>query len=181
MTREKNIGLSLPMPKTKQQQESLAWYIEKHYEKVTVQGLRCDSEACGGLPANRERSFRIVGGPEVLVIQLMRMRFDEKTFRFKKVTDRVDYPERLDLSPCSEGPLAYQLKGVVAHSGKTLQRGHYVAMVKSQVGNGFVLCNDTTIDDESSKEQILSLAESNVCQSYLLVYQKIGGRMANCI
>ena len=69
----------------------------------------------------------------------------------------------------------------MAHSGNTLTEGHYVAMVRSQGGNGFVICNDHKIDDSKTKEQVLSRAEGTAFQSYLLVYQKTGGRMANCV
>jgi hypothetical protein len=132
---------------------------------------------------DRKQSTIIVGGPEILVIQLARMRERKgrKYWTAEKVKDHVQYSDRLDLSAYSNGSLSYQLNGVVAHSGETLTEGHYISMMRSQRGNGFVLCDDKMIDDKQTKEQVLSQAEGHKFQSYLLVYQKIGGRMANCI
>ncbi|KAM0710879.1 hypothetical protein Q7P35_001617 [Cladosporium inversicolor] len=140
--------------------------------------------ACRGRKRDRKQSTEIVGGPEILVIQLARMIYikGKKYWREVKVKDHVGYSDRLDLSDYTGGSLTYQLNGVVAHEGDTLAGGHYVSMVRSQKGNGFVFCNDVIeIDDQKTKGQILARAEGTEFKSYLLVYQKIGGRMVNCM
>jgi ubiquitin C-terminal hydrolase len=183
---EKETGLILAMPDNKGRSRDLQWYLRQHFAKETLQGVECHSAACRiqeGVfqKGDRERSSQIVGGPEILVIQLVRMRMDDYGGS-QKVTDRVKYPDRLDLSQYSNGCLSYQLNGVVAHNGTTLSGGHYVAVVRSQRGKDFVFCNDDVeIDDQLTKEQALAKLEGEEFQSYLLVYQKIGGRMVNCI
>lgn len=182
---EKEIGLNLAMPEHQDESRDLQWYLEQHFASETLLGLECDSDACEIFEGihqrgDRERLTEIVGGPEILVIQLKRMRRDDYGGS-QKVKDVVEFSDRLDLSEFSDGYLSYQLNGVVAHRGKTLAGGHYVAMVRSQGGNGFVICNDDIIDDTKTKEQVLARAKGTAFQSYLLVYQKIGGKMVNCI
>jgi ubiquitin C-terminal hydrolase len=181
---QKEIGIQLPMPDNKKKSRTLQWYLDEYFAKETLSEVECHSNACKikqdvYKKGDRERFSKIVGGPEILVIQLMRMRMGE--FGDEKIVDRVRYSDRLDLSEYSDGYLSYQLNGVVAHKGDTLIGGHYVSMVRSQKGNGFVICNDEEIDGKKTKAQVLLRAEGKEFQSYLLVYQKIGGRMVNCI
>lgn len=182
---EKEIGLSLGMPDNENKRRGLHWYLENHFATETISGLECHSAACKVMEdvymrGDREITSKIVGGPEILVIQLKRMRQNEFG-GFDKVMDRVKYPERLDLSNHSDGSLSYQLNGVVAHNGVTLEGGHYVAIVRSQRGDGFVICNDKEIDDTKTKRQVLAQVNGTEFQSYLLIYQKTGGRMVNRI
>jgi uncharacterized UBP type Zn finger protein len=178
--RVKEVGINLAMPENPTE-SSLEWSLDKHYAPIINYGLRCYSDACNGKAGDREREFSIIGGPEILVIQIMRMRYNQEISDMEKVMNRIDYSEKLDLSLWSEGSLAYQLNGVISHDGESLTGGHYVATVRSQSGGRYARCNDLKIDDKSSKETILGNAENETWQSYLLVYQKIGGRMVNCI
>lgn len=185
MRLDKEIGLSLALPDNENESRDLQWYLQQHFANETLHELECDSDACEILEGiyqkgDRERVTKIVGGPEILVIALKRMRMDNYG-RSRKIMDRVKSSDRLDLSEYSDGSLSYQLTGVVAHDGETLKSGHYVAMVRSQGGNGFVFCNDEKIDDKKTKEQVLARAEGAKFQSFLLVYQKTGGRMVNRI
>ena len=182
VSRAKEPGINLKMPENPAE-PTLEHYLDRHFEDATAEGLKCGSIACNDRARDRKKSTIIVGGPEILVIQVARMRLkmDNYGLRMVKVKDEVEYDDRLDLSDYSDGCLSYQLNGVVAHNGNTLTEGHYVAMVRSQKGDGFVICNDDITDDSQTKEQVLSLAESKRFQSYLLIYQKIGGRMANCV
>lgn len=182
---EKEIGLSLALPDNEEKSRDIQWYIQRNFANETLHEVDCDSGACEIFEGihqrgDRERSTKIVVAPEILVIQLKRMAMDDYG-RSQKVMDRVKCSDRLDLSEYSDGSLSYQLDGVVAHDGNTLKGGHYVAMVRSQGGNGFVFCNDEKIDDKKTKEQVLARAEGAKFQSFLLVYQKTGGRMVNRI
>ena len=81
----------------------------------------------------------IFNPPAVLVIHLKR--FEMKTPRFEKRTNKIKFEELLDLAPyCSswcqrnelrEQNIWYSLYGVVVHSG-TLNSGHYMAYVKDR-------------------------------------------------
>ena len=180
--RAKEPGINLKMPENPTE-PTLEHYLDRHFEDATAEGLKCRTTACKGRARDREASTIIVGGPEILVIQIARMSYKQVkgSWRAVKVKDEVEYDDRLDLSDYSNGRLSYQLNGVVAHNGNSLTSGHYVSMVRSQKGDGFVICNDDNTDDSKTKEQVLSMAEGKSFQSYLLIYQKTGGRMANCV
>lgn len=181
MKRNVDTGIQFSIPQKPDERTSLRKCLREHFKKEEVDGVQCNSDACKGRRGNRERVLSVVVGPEILVIQLVRMAYDIKTGQMTKSMAQVDYSERLNLSRWSESPLMYQLHGVVAHDGETLDEGHYVAMVRSQSGDTFVHCNDRIIDDTQTREQVLARADSGDFRSYLLVYQKIRGRMAKCI
>lgn len=98
------------------------------------------------------------------------------TGRSSKILDRVEPEEFLDLHDFTEREnefLTYRLQGVVFHQGNTLGSGHYVAKVRRQTGNGFVVANDSWVEP--------SMPDLHDYQSYILMYQKVGGKMAKCI
>lgn len=182
--RDKNVGLNLKIPdlspgtKRSDLEDNC---LDNYFADEALEGIECGSAVCNGKKDTRLRSTKIVGGPEILVIQIARMRID-KYGRSRKVMRRIDYEERLDLGEWSIGPLKYQLNGIVAHSGPSLRQGHYVSMVRCQNGTDFAYCNDESVEAEpEKKESILQRAESSSFQSYLLVYQKIGGKMEKVI
>lgn len=180
--RDKDIGLQLAIPYTKLHRTSLHDCLDDHFANEDVEGVECDSQTCNGKHGNRTRVHKIVGGPEILVIQLKRAWMNPYTGSTRKILDRVDMGERLDLSPWSNGVLTYQLNGIVAHHGESLKSGHYIAMVRSPNGVDFAKCNDMDIDDHPrEKASILEEPKTKKWQSYMLVYQKIGGKMAKCI
>jgi hypothetical protein len=137
--RDKDIGLNLAMPDIEGKSRDLNWYLWEHFADQTRSGLECHSAACTIQPGvymrrDREQSRLIVGGPEILVIQLKRMRFiqGKKSWRTEKVEDHVKYSDRLDLSEYSDGHLSYQLNGIVAHSGETLTDREWCCPLRRQ-------------------------------------------------
>lgn len=172
---------------------SLETYIAEYFAPESLE-IRCDSDLCQGNSADRVRRTAIATAPEVLVIQMVRMAFtiDRKTksVTMSKVMSRVPYGEVLDLWPHTEPvsaernkALKYQLRGVVSHQGSRLTSGHYIATVRFQNGQDFARVNDSVpiVDLPKDKARVLSAAEGRNFQSYLLVYQKIGGEMAKRI
>lgn len=182
--REKNVGLNLKIPRLRpgeRRNDLEDDCLDDYFADEELEDVECDSAVCNGKKDIRLRSTKIAGGPEILVIQIARMKMNENG-RLRKVIRRIDYWERLDLGKWSNVPLKYQLSGIVAHSGPNLRQGHYVSMVRYQNGTDFAYCNDESVDAEPEmKEGILELAESSSFQSYLLVYQKIGSKMEKFI
>lgn len=195
----------------------VAGCLRLHFATEELQGVSCDSQICEGQKGDRYRSQQIVGGPEILVIQLKRMAMDMYGGS-RKVNTRIKIKKRLDMSEWSTRPLKYQLIGVVAHHGDDLRSGHYVAMVRPLNGGDFVICDDERVRERPmAKRRIFGLSErksegrpktkykgeskpkaeveaeakakteteieteTTDWQSYLLVYQKVGGKMAKCI
>ena len=158
--------------------------------------IRCDSAVCRGRNKQRARNTRISSGPEILVIQMGRFRYNVYGQR-EKVYDQIKYGEFLDLSPYTgqvpghvpgvthdKMALRYRLHGVVSHKGEGAddEGGHYVATVRCRNGVDFACANDSTVNDlPAHKEEYLKEAECYALQSYLLVYQKVGGKMAKRI
>lgn len=199
-----DLGILLGIPNS-DQNAFLDGCLRNHFRIEEVEGLGCDSQECDGKRGKRARKPQIVHGPEILVIQIKRMDTDMSTGISRKVWTNVGIQKRLDLADCSTGALKYQLIGIVAHKGPNLSAGHYVAMVRSPDGGDFVICNDKRIgNDPKDKQEIFgpdksetesetdtkskskskskkAKPEPNKWQSYLIVYQKIGGKMATCI
>jgi ubiquitin C-terminal hydrolase len=122
------------------------------------------------------------------VIHILRMRYNAKS-AYKLMT-RVRLDKYLDLSeytPPRAGiennkPLRYQLYDIVSHRGDDLEGGHYVATVRCQNGVDFVRVDDTKVSEfPTRKQDPLFSVDTSATQSYLVVYQKVGGEMAKCI
>lgn len=176
------------MPVTRQGNHNLQHFIGRYFEP-TPTVIACRSNQCQGANKWRTRNTSITVGPEILVIQMVRMRMNNYG-NGTKVTYRVVPDHRLDLSAYtarvrgtdSNMALKYELHGIVSHSGTTLTGGHYVATVRCRNGVDFARANDTTVTNLGTDvKQVFEDAETNNWQSYVMVYHKVGGKMAKCI
>lgn len=150
--------------------------LDRYFVPETLNELRCNSPECNGNAADHTPISTIAVGPEILVIQLVRMRYDMATGLSSKILDPVEPEEFLDLHEFIERDaefLTYRLQGFVFHQGNTLNSGHYVAKVRRQTGNGFMVANDSQVR--------ASMPDLHDYQSYILMYQKVGGKMAKRI
>lgn len=162
---------------------------------------RCNSAKCHGREYQRHQETIITGGSEILAIQIMRMGFNRKTERHFKIMDCVAINKLLDLSPYTisrtgagpapvagddlnnSKPLRYQLQGVVSHLGWSLTGGHYVATVRCRNGVDFVRLDDDrdVVNLATNNTDEFLRVDDKTVQSYIAFYQKVGGKMANCI
>lgn len=118
-----------------------------------------DDKLTGTSTDLRTRRKYIIKAPEVLVIKLARftaMIDEEGKLKTEKLSDTIKYPSTLDLTEFTRpsGPpsddseaqqvqsLRYKLQGVVAHGGDTIDKGHFVAVVRELDGPGACLFND---------------------------------------
>jgi ubiquitin C-terminal hydrolase len=81
--------------------------------------------------------------PEVLIVQLVRFKYDRKTQRLQKVVDIVDIGKEIGLNS-GTGAVTYQLSAMIVHQGASLQSGHFMALLKLE--KGFVLANDGLLE-----------------------------------
>ncbi|KAH0479112.1 MAG: uncharacterized protein KVP18_002476 [Porospora cf. gigantea A] len=142
--------------------------VKPKIEYMTAQGARYRCSFCRvQQPARRLETITDI--PRMLVVQLMRLRFDgAKNF------DTVSIPEDFLLEPYLRFP--WILRSVILHAGDRSQ-GHYVALVK--VGNQWWLTNDEELNKVSVAELDLYLGESQtntelsqmLCP-YLLFYER---------
>lgn len=113
--------------------------------------------------------------PKVLVIQLKRFVFNQRSMKIEKVSKYVTYPERLvidkALYPTKGNQPTYRLFAVVSHHGRHAGGGHYTAEVRKsfQHDEHWQRMNDSNIT-KVTLEQVL--AEKSDSTPYLLFYQK---------
>lgn len=181
--RAKDLAIRLALPKELEGQPFDS-YLRACFQDEDLPDLRCESDACvvdHPEGRNRTRRTRIVHGPELLVIQLLRFNFDLNVMNLVKNPYRVPFRERLDLSEWTvdNTALKYQLHGVVAHRGASTSSGHYLAALQCQNGSDVATANDMSIGISSDREWLLAprRGDGDEFDSYLLVYQKVGGVM----
>jgi hypothetical protein len=125
---------------------------------------------CGKHPSKATRENSFVTGPRVLVLQLMRYRYNRAGERVARIDTPVSFRDRLLLPMANGEAWSYSLRAVVEHSG-TATFGHHIAHVK--VGNEdsavWWRCNDATIEPEEPQR------DDNQ-QVHLLFYDLIQGQ-----
>jgi ubiquitin C-terminal hydrolase len=95
------------------------------------------------------------------------------------LSDDIDFDEFLNLGEFSRSgkPIIYKLQSVVAHKG-TLDRGHYIAAVRSFDGTSFCSINDDQPTGRGKGGSVVELQEprsmSRSFDPYLLFYSKVG-------
>jgi hypothetical protein len=94
--------------------------------------------------------------PRVLHIHLRRFEFDVATRRMAKVNTYLSYPTVLDvrryLSPPPDGACAYELFGVLVHSG-TSAAGHYFAYLRTGGGRWHQF-NDSSVREVAACDAV---------------------------
>jgi uncharacterized UBP type Zn finger protein len=170
-------------------QGEMKHYIRNYFTSEDLE-IACE---CNGASKYRTRQTFITVGPEILVVQMVHMQFDPSRGvegEGVKVMTRVPYKDYLDLSehttPLPGGErnlvLKYQLHGVVSHAGPSTEGGHYVATVKGHSSSDWVRANDQRLPKKLKTDKtVFDAADARGWQSYVLVYQKVGGKMAKCI
>ena len=117
------------------------------------------------------KGLRLATAPSILVCHLKRFAFD-MFGRATRLSKRVKYPLVLEIgdfmSRANQGrPAPYELVGVVVHAGKSCERGHYLAYVKS--GNDWYKANDEVVT-KVNVDIVLNQ------QAYILIYEIEGMR-----
>ena len=142
--------------------------------------FHCDT--CCGLQ-EAQRRMLIKHAPPVLALHLKRFKFFENG-RYRKVTQRVAFPQELKLCNITEDSNAkdvpYDLFAVVVHKGRTLNFGHYISLVRGANGC-WVRFDDDEVDleDEFAPESVFGApqedepeAASDVANGYILLYSQ---------
>ncbi|MDR0590406.1 MAG: hypothetical protein LBG09_00925 [Puniceicoccales bacterium] len=127
--------LLLPFPGTPKDEQSftLEEMIEDRFAESEIND--------GGIDTQRREI--VDEWPIWLLVEIERFKFidGEKSI---KINNFVDIPNELDLSQYSSGgPAKFRLVGIINHSG-TLERGHYVIVVRE--GGQWIIYNDENRD-----------------------------------
>ncbi|CAC5362373.1 ubiquitin carboxyl-terminal hydrolase 46-like isoform X1 [Mytilus galloprovincialis] len=125
-----------------------------------------------------QKRMRVKKLPQILALHLKRFKYMEQMNRFTKLSYRVVFPLELRLFNTSDDAFnpdrMYDLVAVVIHIGSSLNRGHYISIVKS---DGFwLLFDDDIVDkiDPSTIEDFYGLPsdlQKNSETGYILFYQ----------
>ncbi|VDP04090.1 unnamed protein product [Soboliphyme baturini] len=127
-----------------------------------------------------QKRMRIKKLPLILALHLKRFKYIEQYNRYMKLSYRVLFPLELRLFNTSDDAVnpdrMYDLVAVVVHCGSTVNRGHYITIVKSQ---GFWLVFDDDIVDKIDSmniEDFFGMAgdsgfQKNSESGYILFYQ----------
>jgi len=130
--REDFMDLNLPIVVEKNSSKELTveFLLDEYFKPEQMGGdnkYRCENcqDAC-----DAERAVSLDTAPPVLNIQLARYVFDMKTFRKRKLTNKILLPKSLQLkSTNGETDVNYILYAVQNHRGSSAYTGHYVAEV----------------------------------------------------
>lgn len=108
---------------------------------------------CNSCDCKRDASRRIIvrSLPRTLNLQLLRFVFDKSTWKKKKLSTCVSFPEILDMSPfvnlenVSPEEVLYELTAVLIHRGPSASSGHYIAHIKDSTTQLWYRFNDEEI------------------------------------
>ena len=93
---------------------------------------QCDT--CHQLRDGR-KTVKLVAAPRVLVLVLLRFKYDSGSQSREKLDSLVEYPDTLEVEV--EGrAVSYRLQTLVVHSGRDSQVGHYYTWARQQVLQG---------------------------------------------
>eukprot|EP00055_Hartaetosiga_balthica_P000574 m.136939 g.136939 ORF g.136939 m.136939 type:complete len:1111 (-) comp11081_c0_seq1:147-3479(-) len=116
--------------------------------------------------------------PPVLHLQLKRFEYSFEYDDYRKVNDRFEFQETLDLSeflsdPKSAPPSTFSLQAVLVHSGTT-QGGHYIAYIRPDAQTQWYLFDDEAVElkfkQEALEANFGSTGRYGVSNAYMLVY-----------
>lgn len=152
----------------------------KNHMFETINDYKCDNcfEEYGKVaPAHRVQ--KIVFAPDILMITLKRIKYDE--WGPRKDIRKVNYNETLDLKAhraySKRGDLKYRLKAVISHAGDA-DFGHYRCVAKAASGE-WVDFNDRQVTGTDLSEaldprlgQTSSAARKNPFTPHMLFYQR---------
>eukprot|EP00760_Papus_ankaliazontas_P039666 PhM_4_TR9751/c3_g1_i1/m.80843/K11858/USP48; ubiquitin carboxyl-terminal hydrolase 48 len=107
--------------------------------------------------------------PRVLVCQLVRFTYDDKTHTRRKVTDKFSFPLRLQTASF---PVPHELTCVVLHKGSTPHAGHYITHVRhADDPRKWSEINDRYVSDVTGRYTSAQSGRVDGCsEAYILVY-----------
>jgi len=112
--------------------------------------------------------------PMLLFIQLKRFVFDWVAMKRNKLYNRVEYPQKVDLSKYvnqEEGTMVYDLYGVIVHMG-TAMGGHYIAYCQELETQTWLKFNDSHVTKMADEDFEKAFGgEQHSSTGYVLLYR----------
>ena len=113
------------------------------------------------------KTSSLITEPGVLILQLMRYKYDDKQQKVIKLQQKVISPSRLILQKGTE----YSLHSVINHLGENTQSGHYNLVLFNSEAKKSILLDDSTISyiddsqEEMKKVSYVCIYLSNKCKT----------------
>jgi uncharacterized UBP type Zn finger protein len=113
------------------------------------------------------KTSSLITEPGVLILQLMRYKYDDKQQKVIKLQQKVISPSRLILQKGTE----YSLHSVINHLGENTQSGHYNLVLFNSEAKKRILLDDSTISyiddsqEEMKKMSYVCIYLSNKCNT----------------
>jgi hypothetical protein len=144
-------------------------------EEVTDRFFQFECSECGCMQAPRQK-WEVISMPKVLCLQLKRFTFDSVAGAAQVLEHKVEY-STVDTFENAR----YSLKGVVFHSGISVDSGHYWAVTQHTIhqNKGWWLYNDTQRKTAKKAETMQSRAYGEPGKSYLPFYEMEEGTAAS--
>ena len=152
--------------------------FENYISEEIIEGYKCEN--CNK-KVNLKKSNIILDLPNILVIHLNRMIYNNNTGEFEKMNSKLDFPLELDMKKyCIQNNLhnedyyKYQLRGINIHKG-TAKAGHYISLIQtSKEEKKWFLFDDSFVSEYNFNnfEDEFNNNESNN-SAYILFYEAI--------
>ena len=141
-----DLNLPIVVEKNSSKELTVEFLLDEYFQPEQMGGenkYRCENcqDVC-----DAERVVSLDTAPPVLNIQLARYVFDMKTFRKRKLTNKILLPKSLQLkSTNGETDVIYILYAVQNHRGSSAYTGHYVAEVMDWTTGVWFECDDEKV------------------------------------
>lgn len=123
--------------------------------------------------------------PKFLMVQLMRFDFRQDVGKVVKILRKVETPKRINVINWLSNDLKaeirekretedgkskgyYELKGIIAHKGRTPEYGHYVTFM--HMGKRWLRFDEDMAEDVEDEDSLLSLASGDGLCAYMVLY-----------
>jgi len=148
--------LSLSIPSVRRNAHTDLVTCFRHFIQPETVVLDCVG-SCRNKKAEKKDKF--LAFPPTLVLHLKRFHNDNT-----KITTKVQFPPKLNLSEFCPKTNQFQLFGVLCHRGASAKGGHYISYVLSK--GKWWCCDDRTVEEVPEKTVLTS-------EPYILFYQEM--------
>jgi len=179
----KNSTIELPVnTSTKTIQQAIDLYQQEEIIDSTGIDIGQDVDEVRLQTDSRKKSTHIFSQSNYLIVSLKRFEgiFDQKLHQviFKKISIPTVIQKNITIPNKENGSVAFELIGIIIHSGATMQSGHYVTYIADQhdIKHDWYLCDDkivTPVPNMFHNEIAVGLGSYNpTTDGYVLFYKR---------
>jgi len=160
---ERSYGLHLEVPQEDMTAQQL---LDRWTNWASVASCKDPAESCTYKKAGvtytiEEERCQLGELPEILMIHLVRHKYDKEAKEQSKLEKRVEFTEELTIQGQQ-----YRFRAAARHIGSSAKSGHYTALVRR--GEKLWYCNDTIVTEATEEQKAKVLNEG-----YIYFFEKI--------